>query len=83
MWPVFTGRKDGTVSLASDVGGNLPSANANFTTLLTQFGTKSLNLNDLVTLSGIQSSLHVHPKYIYGYYIHAIIHGFLSDEFFK
>ncbi|KAI3792790.1 hypothetical protein L2E82_06681 [Cichorium intybus] len=52
MWPVFTGRKDGTVSLASEVGGNLPSANANFTTLLSQFGTKGLNLNDLVTLSG-------------------------------
>ncbi|KAK9079866.1 hypothetical protein SSX86_001539 [Deinandra increscens subsp. villosa] len=52
IWPVFTGRKDGIVSLASEVGGNLPSANANFTTLLTQFGTKGLNLNDLVTLSG-------------------------------
>ncbi|KAM0014095.1 putative peroxidase [Helianthus debilis subsp. tardiflorus] len=52
MWPVFTGRKDGRVSLASDVGGNLPSANANFTTLLNQFGTKGLNLNDLVILSG-------------------------------
>ncbi|CAH1435040.1 unnamed protein product [Lactuca virosa] len=52
MWPVFTGRKDGTVSLASEVGGNLPSAGANFTTLLTQFGTKGLNLNDLVALSG-------------------------------
>ncbi|KAI3821985.1 hypothetical protein L1987_09565 [Smallanthus sonchifolius] len=52
MWPVFTGRKDGRVSLASEVGGNLPSANVNFTTLLTQFGTKGLNLNDLVTLSG-------------------------------
>ncbi|GJU83041.1 peroxidase 24-like protein [Tanacetum coccineum] len=52
MWPVFTGRKDGRVSLASEVGGNLPSANANFTTLLSQFGSKGLNLNDLVTLSG-------------------------------
>ncbi|GJZ69865.1 peroxidase 24-like protein [Tanacetum coccineum] len=47
MWPVFTGRKDGRVSLASEVGGNLPSANANFTTLLSQFGSKGLNLNDL------------------------------------
>ncbi|XP_076929956.1 peroxidase 24-like [Bidens hawaiensis] len=52
MWPVFTGRKDGRVSLASEVGGNLPSANANFTTLLAQFANKSLDLNDLVTLSG-------------------------------
>ncbi|GKE40689.1 peroxidase 24-like protein, partial [Tanacetum coccineum] len=53
MWPVFTGRKDGRVSLASEVGGNLPSANANFTTLLSQFGSKGLNLNDLVTLSAL------------------------------
>ncbi|XP_076902029.1 peroxidase 24-like [Bidens hawaiensis] len=52
MWPVFTGRKDGRVSLASEVGGNLPSAGANFTTLQAQFKSKGLNLNDLVTLSG-------------------------------
>ncbi|KAK1436030.1 hypothetical protein QVD17_01805 [Tagetes erecta] len=52
MWPVFTGRKDGRVSLASEAVTNLPSANANFTTLLTQFGDKGLNLNDLVILSG-------------------------------
>nr|XP_043626048.1 peroxidase 24-like [Erigeron canadensis] len=52
MWPVYTGRKDGKVSLASEVGANLPSANANFTTLLTQFRVKGLDLNDLVTLSG-------------------------------
>ncbi|PWA70555.1 heme peroxidase [Artemisia annua] len=51
-WPVFTGRKDGRVSRDSEVGGNLPSANANFTTLLSQFGSKGLNLIDLVTLSG-------------------------------
>ncbi|XP_071717590.1 peroxidase 24-like [Rutidosis leptorrhynchoides] len=52
MWPVFTGRKDGKISLASEVGNNLPSANANFTTLLAQFAAKKLDLNDLVTLSG-------------------------------
>nr|XP_043622177.1 peroxidase 24-like [Erigeron canadensis] len=52
MWPVLTGRKDGKFSLASEVGVNLPSANANFTTLLDQFGTKGLGLDDLVTLSG-------------------------------
>ncbi|GJU54067.1 peroxidase 24-like protein [Tanacetum coccineum] len=52
MWPVFTGRKDGSISLASEVGTNLPSANANFTTLLSQFRTKGLDLKDLVTLSG-------------------------------
>ncbi|MFS8002927.1 putative peroxidase [Helianthus anomalus] len=58
MWPVFTGRKDGRDSLASEVSGNLPSANANFTTLLTQFGNKKLNLNDLVTLSGIHTTMY-------------------------
>ncbi|KVH89897.1 heme peroxidase [Cynara cardunculus var. scolymus] len=52
MWPVFTGREDGKVSLAAEVGANLPSANANFTTLLTQFGNKELNMDDLVILSG-------------------------------
>ncbi|XP_076957761.1 peroxidase 24-like [Bidens hawaiensis] len=52
MWPVFTGRKDGNVSLADEVGVNLPSANANFTTLQAQFKTKGLDVDDLVTLSG-------------------------------
>lgn len=53
MWPVFTGRKDGPVSLASEVGVSLPSAGANFTTLVTQFGNKGLDIHDLVALSGI------------------------------
>ncbi|XP_023737141.1 peroxidase 24 [Lactuca sativa] len=52
MWPVFTGRKDGLVSLESEVGINLPSAGANFTTLVTQFGNKGLDIHDLVALSG-------------------------------
>ncbi|KAK9072062.1 hypothetical protein SSX86_008494 [Deinandra increscens subsp. villosa] len=52
MWPVFTGRKDGKVSIAKEVGVNLPSANANFTTLLAQFQIKGLEIADLVTLSG-------------------------------
>ncbi|KAJ9556301.1 hypothetical protein OSB04_010915 [Centaurea solstitialis] len=52
MWPVFTGRKDGNISLEAEVRENLPSGNANFTTLLTQFGVKGLDLSDLVTLSG-------------------------------
>ncbi|KAL7597488.1 hypothetical protein Lser_V15G27946 [Lactuca serriola] len=52
MWPVFTGRKDGPVSLASEVGVSLPSAGANFTTLVTQFGNKGLDIHDLVALSG-------------------------------
>ncbi|KAF5795695.1 putative peroxidase [Helianthus annuus] len=52
MWPVFTGRKDGSVSVAVEVGVNLPSASANFTTLLTQFKAKGLDVDDLVTLSG-------------------------------
>ena len=56
MWPVFTGREDGKVSLVAEVGENLPSANANFTTLLTQFGNKGLDMDDLVILSGIQHS---------------------------
>ncbi|KAF5194301.1 Peroxidase [Thalictrum thalictroides] len=32
LWDVLTGRRDGTVSLASDVNGNLPSPASDFTT---------------------------------------------------
>lgn len=52
MWDVLTGRRDGTVSLASDVTGNLPSPFSDFATLQQLFAKKSLNINDLVALSG-------------------------------
>ncbi|KAK3002341.1 hypothetical protein RJ639_021516, partial [Escallonia herrerae] len=50
-WQVLMGRKDGRISLASEVAGNLPSSSANFTTLLDQFANKGLDIVDLATLS--------------------------------
>ncbi|KAL2464010.1 Peroxidase [Forsythia ovata] len=47
IWAVFTGRKDGRVSMASEATSNLPSASANFTTLLQQFEDNGLDLIDL------------------------------------
>ncbi|WCJ23583.1 Peroxidase superfamily protein [Euphorbia peplus] len=52
LWPVFTGRKDGRVSLESEANRDLPSPAANFTTLQTQFQSHNLNIADLVALSG-------------------------------
>ncbi|XP_006357005.2 peroxidase 24-like [Solanum tuberosum] len=52
MWEVETGRKDGFVSLASDVNGNLPSPFSDFATLKQIFANKGLNVDDLVALSG-------------------------------
>ncbi|CAN1350293.1 Peroxidase 24 [Linum perenne] len=56
MWPVFTGRKDGRVSIASEVLTNLPSPFENITTLIQQFQRKGLDLQDLVALSGTMVS---------------------------
>ncbi|KAA8548534.1 hypothetical protein F0562_000199 [Nyssa sinensis] len=52
MWQVLTGRKDGRVSFASEAETDLPSSDANFTTLLSQFTSRGLDIIDLVTLSG-------------------------------
>ncbi|CAA7388658.1 unnamed protein product [Spirodela intermedia] len=51
-WKVQTGRRDGLVSRASETAGNIPGPNANFTSLLQNFQSKSLTLKDLVVLSG-------------------------------
>ncbi|KAK6117336.1 hypothetical protein DH2020_048927 [Rehmannia glutinosa] len=52
MWDVVTGRRDGRVSLFSNVAGNLPSPFSDFATLLKVFSSKGLDINDLVALSG-------------------------------
>ncbi|KAK4255367.1 hypothetical protein QN277_008375 [Acacia crassicarpa] len=49
-WTVTTGRRDGTVSKATEV--NIPSPFDNITTLQGQFGAVGLDLKDLVLLSG-------------------------------
>jgi len=51
LWQVETGRRDGTVSLASNTGA-LPSPFAGFAGLLASFQNRGLNLTDLVALSG-------------------------------
>nr|ACG27462.1 peroxidase 24 precursor [Zea mays] len=51
LWQVETGRRDGTVSLASNTGA-LPSPFAGFAGLLQSFSDRGLNLTDLVALSG-------------------------------
>ncbi|XP_030552448.1 peroxidase 3-like [Rhodamnia argentea] len=52
MWNVLTGRRDGTVSLASEALTNIPSPHFNFTTLQRSFASKGLSVRDLVLLSG-------------------------------
>nr|WGN98267.1 peroxidase 24 [Vaccinium corymbosum] len=51
-WDVLTGRRDGRISLASDVTGNIPSPFSDFITLRKIFAKKGLNTGDLVVLSG-------------------------------
>ncbi|KAF8015197.1 hypothetical protein BT93_H0872 [Corymbia citriodora subsp. variegata] len=52
IWEVQTGRRDGTVSLASEALANIPSPFLNFTALQRNFANKGLNVRDLVVLSG-------------------------------
>ncbi|CAG7880821.1 hypothetical protein IGI04_010616 [Brassica rapa subsp. trilocularis] len=52
LWNVFTGRVDGRVSLATEATRDLPSAGANFTSLLKLFADSDLDVVDLVALSG-------------------------------
>ncbi|KAJ4722276.1 Peroxidase [Melia azedarach] len=52
LWEVPTGRRDGFVSLASEVPGNIPSPFSNFSTLLQIFRKKGMDINDLAVLSG-------------------------------
>ncbi|XP_031499445.1 peroxidase 3-like [Nymphaea colorata] len=51
-WTVPTGRRDGTVSLASEVLTNIPGPTFNFTALKKNFASKNLDVKDLVVLSG-------------------------------
>lgn len=51
-YPVKKGRRDGRVSNASRVKGNLPEAYFNVDLLLNTFASKGLNRSDMVALSG-------------------------------
>nr|DAD39630.1 TPA_asm: hypothetical protein HUJ06_013953 [Nelumbo nucifera] len=60
MWEVLTGRRDGTVSLASEAVANLPQPSSDFATLRSNFAKKGLTLHDLVVLSGAHTFGHGH-----------------------
>ncbi|KAJ6976972.1 peroxidase 3-like [Populus alba x Populus x berolinensis] len=52
IWEVLTGRRDGNVSLASEVLAHIPSPFLNFSSLVQSFKSKGLTVHDLVVLSG-------------------------------
>jgi len=52
LWDVYTGRKDGRISKASEAVANLPQANSTFPIVQQNFARKNLSLKDLVVLSG-------------------------------
>ncbi|XVF01747.1 hypothetical protein REPUB_Repub04eG0115400 [Reevesia pubescens] len=51
-WEVQKGRRDGLVSKASRVAGNLPEANQTISQLISLFKSKGLSVLDMVALSG-------------------------------
>ncbi|WOK91876.1 hypothetical protein Cni_G00567 [Canna indica] len=51
FWPVWTGRRDGFVSIANETK-QLPPPTSNITTLISMFAAKGLSVKDLVVLSG-------------------------------
>ncbi|XP_043717858.1 peroxidase 41-like [Telopea speciosissima] len=51
-WAVEKGRKDGLVSRASRVAGNLPEVNQTISQLISLFKSKGLNVLEMVSLSG-------------------------------
>eukprot|EP00250_Pteridium_aquilinum_P008029 c17610_g1_i1 orf=368-1324(-) len=62
-WTVLKGRKDGRVSLASRVQGNLPEANFNVDELKAIFKAKGLNATDMVVLSGAHTLGFAHCNF--------------------
>jgi hypothetical protein len=52
LWEVPLGRRDGTISLASEAIANIPLPTLNFDQLKQNFASKGLDVFDLVVLSG-------------------------------
>ncbi|KAJ4975743.1 hypothetical protein NE237_000849 [Protea cynaroides] len=52
FWEVQTGRRDGLISNATEALNNIPAPTSNFTTLVSKFANKGLDIKDLVLLSG-------------------------------
>lgn len=57
-WSVPAGRRDGTVSSATEATSNLPASTMMVPDLLPIFNGKGLTAAQMVTLSGISSSNH-------------------------
>ncbi|XP_010243339.1 PREDICTED: peroxidase 3-like [Nelumbo nucifera] len=60
MWEVLTGRRDGTVSRASEAVSNIPPPTFNFASLKQNFAKKGLTVHDLVVLSGAHTIGQAH-----------------------
>ncbi|CAN6458014.1 unnamed protein product [Victoria cruziana] len=63
-WKVPTGRRDGTVSMASAAAANIPAPTLNFTSLTARFANKSLDAKDLVVLSGAHTIGITHCNFV-------------------
>lgn len=55
IWEVEAGRRDGRISRASDIPGNIPTPQFNVNQLTQSFAGKHLSQEDMVTLSGAHS----------------------------
>jgi peroxidase len=63
-WPVALGRRDGTVSSATEAANELPPAFGDVPLLTKIFASKGLDLEDLVVLSGAHTLGTAHcPSY--------------------
>jgi hypothetical protein len=69
FWSVPTGRRDGTVSIKQEALDQIPAPTMNFTTLLQSFRNKSLDLPDLVWLSGTVLHCRHHSELSYTAYL--------------
>ncbi|TVU11513.1 hypothetical protein EJB05_45104 [Eragrostis curvula] len=64
FWPVALGRRDGTVSSATEAADQLPPASGDIPQLTKIFASKGLDLKDLVVLSGAHTLGTAHcPSY--------------------
>jgi peroxidase len=63
LWEVQLGRRDGVVSRAKEALADIPSPSDNFTALEASFGSKGLDVQDLVILSGTYSVVYYSINY--------------------
>uniref|UniRef100_A0A2N9EU85 peroxidase n=1 Tax=Fagus sylvatica TaxID=28930 RepID=A0A2N9EU85_FAGSY len=63
LWEVPLGRRDGTISLASEAIANIPPPTLNFDQLKQNFTCKGLDVHDLVVLSGYGQDPSLNSSY--------------------